>query len=319
MSTHHAQSTADAEPVIAAGIVVLRPDAQGDPEVLVVHRPYRQDWSLPKGKLDPGEYVVSTAVRECMEETGIDAVLAAPLPSQRYIALGRPKLVHYWAGRIRTDEGFSPDEEVDEVRWLAPQAARELLTYPHDAALVDAALALPETSPFIVLRHTKAMKRSDFDGKVDAERPLSGRGRSHAKALITLLEAYGITEVHSSDSARCTGTVKPFAKSIDTGVMAEPSLSEEAHAENPKRAAKRIRQLLEERAPLVVCSHRPVLPTICDTLAEALGISDDRELLDPKLPPGGFIVIHREFTPDGVRPVAIELHAEPFTAHSPVD
>lgn len=312
-------STADSQPVLAAGVVVLRRDGDGAPEVLVVHRPHHSDWSLPKGKLDPGEYIVATAVRECSEETGINARLAAPLPSQQYIALGRPKLVHYWAARIAGDEGFSPDEEIDEIRWLPIAAAKELLTYPHDGALVDAALELPETSPLIVLRHTKAMKRSDYRGKLDADRPLSGRGRSNAKSLIALLEAYGIANVHSSDSARCVTTVKPYAKAIGTGVFPESSLSEEAHADNPKRAAKRIRALVTDPSSIVVCSHRPVLPTILDTIAEELGIEADRELLDPKLPPGGFIVIHREFTADGVRPVAIELHSEPYSEHEPLD
>lgn len=312
-------STADAQPVLAAGVVVLRRDEAGTPEVLIVHRPYRADWSLPKGKLDPGEYIVATAVRECAEETGINARLASPLPSQQYIALGRPKLVHYWAARIAGDDGFSPDEEIDEIRWLPIVAAKEMLTYPHDAALVDAALALPETSPLIVLRHAKAMKRSDYKGKVDAERPLSGRGRSNAKSLVPLLEAYGISNVHSSDSERCLTTVKPYAKALGTGVLAESSLSEEAHSDNPKRAAKRVRALVADPAAIVVCSHRPVLPTILDTIAEELGIEADRELLDPKLPPGGFIVIHREFTAEGVRPVAIELHAEPFSDHESLD
>ena len=96
MSTHHVQSTADAEPVIAAGIVVLRPDAQGDPEVLVVHRPYRQDWSLPKGKLDAGERHEVAAVRETLEETGARCALGPSLGERSYEVAGVPKRVRWW-------------------------------------------------------------------------------------------------------------------------------------------------------------------------------------------------------------------------------
>jgi 8-oxo-dGTP diphosphatase len=169
---------------------------------------------------------------------------------------------------------------------------------------------MPSSSPFILLRHTQSTKRADYGGKVDAERPLSGKGRSQAKALVPLLSAYGITSVHSSDSARCRETVRRYAKSIDARVELEPSLSEEAHDDRPKRAARRMRQLLLDPSPLVVCSHRPVLPTLVEAIAD-LRIPGQQDLdLDSKLSPGGFLVVHRHFPADGGDPIvlAIERH-----------
>ena len=297
--------------VRAAGVVLLR-DQESAPEVLIVHRPHRSDWSLPKGKVDPGESLPETAVRECAEETGLIVALRAPLPQQSYIALGRPKTVDYWVGVIRDDEGFAPDEEIDEIRWVAVDRAASILTYAHDRELVAEALTMRDTSPLVILRHAKALKRSDYDGSIDAHRPLSGKGRSQAKTLVPLLEAYGITAVHTSDSTRCTQTVKHFAKTLGREPELESALSEEAHHESPKRAAKAIRRILESPEPAVICSHRPVMATIMATLADSLGLPPDDARLDPKLSPGAFVVIHRAFIGGGIRAVAIESYDAPL-------
>lgn len=303
----HTDPMSDPSPVRAAGVVVLRHGEAG-PEVLVIHRNLRADWSLPKGKVEPGEHPLVTAVRECDEESGVVPILGIPLERQEYVALGEPKVVDYWAATVGSEEGFSPDEEVDEVHWLSPDEAANRMTYPRDGDLVREAVAAVPTTPLILLRHTQAMKRSDFKGKVDAERPLSGKGRSQAKALVPMLAAYGIEAVHSSDAQRCRETVKRYAKSIDGNTQNEPALNEENHADRPKRAARRMRELLVDPRPMVVCSHRPVLPTLVEAIAELPGAED--YTVDPKLPPGGFWVIHRYFTPGTgeVRVVAVERH-----------
>jgi 8-oxo-(d)GTP phosphatase len=300
-------------PVIrAAGVVLLRDDDDGV-RCLVVHRPERSDWSLPKGKLDPGEHIVSAAVRECDEETGFTPLLQAPLPTQSYSVQSRPKVVNYWRASIRSDEEFTPDEEVDEIRWIRVDEAADVLTYPSDVSLVREAATLPATVPLVILRHTQAMKRSHFDGKVDAQRPLTGKGRSQSKALIPLLDAFGISTVYASSARRCSETVTRFAKYLDTSVRPEPLLTEEGHHDDPRGAAARAIELALMPEPLVLCSHRPVLPTILDSMAVALGVGleDPRwsRAWHPKLPPGGFIVVHREFTDDGpVRVVGVEQH-----------
>lgn len=296
------------EVVRAAGVVLLR-GTQGRYETLAVHRPHRSDWSLPKGKIDSGEHVIAAAVRECDEETGVHVVLGARLPTQEYIALGQPKTVDYWVAHMRTEEDFQSNDEVDEMRWVNIQSARHLLTYSHDIKLVEQAATLPPTQPLIILRHTQAVKRSDFKGKHDYERPINGKGRSQAKSLIPLLDAYGITAVHSSDAQRCTQSVKRFAKAIQVPVIPEASLSEEHFHENPKRVANRIRDLAGQQQSLVICSHQPVMPTILETVAKTLGDDPSRPHWDPKLQPGSFIVVHRAFAPDGTpRMVSVERH-----------
>ena len=121
----------------AAGGLVVR-----DGEVLVVHRPRYSDWSLPKGKLDPGESWEEAAVREVEEEAGVRGRLVRELPAVTYDHKGRPKRVRYWLMELAEDPpAFAPNDEVDEVRWVSPADALELLSYERDRALLrDAGL-----------------------------------------------------------------------------------------------------------------------------------------------------------------------------------
>ncbi len=97
----------------AAGGLVVR-----DGEVLIVHRPRYEDWSLPKGKLDPGESWEQAALREVEEEAAVRCRLVRELPPVQYVNQGRPKRVRYWLMELVEDLGFTPNDEVDEVRWL---------------------------------------------------------------------------------------------------------------------------------------------------------------------------------------------------------
>ena len=126
--------------VRAAGGIVLREGADG-PEVAVVHRPKYDDWSLPKGKLDPGEGWQEAALREVEEETGLECELGAELSPVTYLdAKGREKRVRWWLMRPCGGR-FSASDEIDEMRWVSAAEADASLDYEHDRELVREALA----------------------------------------------------------------------------------------------------------------------------------------------------------------------------------
>lgn len=122
------------EPVRAAGGLAVR-----DGRLLLVHRPKYDDWTLPKGKVEPGESDEECALREVEEETGLRCELEQELPSTSYVdGRGRPKVVRYWRMRVAGGE-FTPHGEVDEIHWATPEEARGLLSYERDLPLLEAA------------------------------------------------------------------------------------------------------------------------------------------------------------------------------------
>jgi 8-oxo-dGTP diphosphatase len=131
----------DAAEVKASGGVVWRRGAGGALELAVVHRPRYDDWSLPKGKLDPGESWEEAALREVHEEVGLRCRLGDELPAVHYRDnKGRAKAVRYWLMEPEAGAApFTPNDEVDEMRWVEVEQAVALLSYPHDAALVRVA------------------------------------------------------------------------------------------------------------------------------------------------------------------------------------
>ncbi len=120
--------------VEAAGGVVVR-----DGQVALVHRPRYDDWTLPKGKLDPGESFEEAAVREVEEEAGLRVRLLRELPATNYEVSGRPKVVRYWLMEVEHEGGFVPNDETDQLRWVSPGEALRLLTYDRDRDVVRAA------------------------------------------------------------------------------------------------------------------------------------------------------------------------------------
>lgn len=285
--------------MVSAGAVVWR---RGDPgvEVCLVHRPRYDDWTLPKGTLEPGEHILACAVREVAEETGYHVSLGPPLPSQRYLVAGRPKIVHYWAAHASGERGrWCPTREVDDAAFVPVTEALRLLSYPSDAdlaALVTAGQA--PTRPLVLLRHTEAVDRVAWR-RPDEQRPLTAAGATAAQRLVPALGAFGLLQVASSDAVRCTDTVRPYATRHGLTTMVDPVLSEDGHNAEPGRAAALVHKLVATGEPMVVCSHRPVLP---DLLAAAAG--DDVPAPAEPLPPGGFHIVH--FGVEAV--VAVETH-----------
>lgn len=293
----------------AAGVVLVRQGPDG-PEVAVVHRPHRSDWSLPKGKLEPGERHDVAAVRETFEETGVRCALGPRLGHRAYKVDGVGKRVEYWrATPVETTER-DPDAEIDEVRWLRRKAAKALLTYADDRVLVDDALALPDTTATVVLRHAEATKRAawresdDPLADVDSARPLNEHGVHQAHGLAEVLAAYGSRRVVSSDARRCRATVEPYADRIGVAVELESALSEEGCADDADATRATVARLLEAGGPDVWCTHRPVLPIVLQEIGRRLGLDRRDDRLDPRLAPGAALLLHRSVA-DGSA-VAIE-------------
>ena len=255
----------------AAGAIVLRRAAGRQVQVLLIHRPSYNDWSLPKGKLDPDEYLAAAAVRETMEETAVTIRLGHPIDRIQYSIPTGTKRVAYWLGTELAQSRFKANSEVDRRIWLTVPSALKRLTYADERQLVQQAVTLQQTTPLLIVRHGKAMDRKHWSGK-DQLRQLSARGRRQSKQLAPLLNAYGVRDLASSSSLRCTSTLAPYAKAERLDVKGWSTLSEEQAKQNPDAVRKLMKRLVKETAasgtPRAICGHRPVLPL----MLEALGV-----------------------------------------------
>jgi len=131
--------------VRAAGGVVLRQATGGELEVLLIYRAKREDWTFPKGKVEPGETDDACALREVEEETGLRCALGEPLPSTAYVdRKGRDKVVRYWVMDPVGGEA-APLDEVDAVRWVPLARVAAALTHERDRAVLEALTAAPRT------------------------------------------------------------------------------------------------------------------------------------------------------------------------------
>ena len=285
--------------IIAAGAVVTRVGPNG-PEYLLVYRDYRDDWTFPKGKVESGEHILGAAVREVREETGFAIELGVPLPTQTYKIEGRIKDSHYWFAKLLSGT-FVPNDEVNEIAWLTFDEAAKKLTYEHDVDVLKAAVNAKATTPMVVLRHTQSVKRAEWAisaeslDEPDAYRPLTSVGRIQAGMLANALAAYGISELHSSDSVRCRDTVGPYATARSLAITLEPALSEEQHLQSPETASARASELAAIESAFVLCTHRPVLPTVMEALANKFELETEfKKAFDPALTPGSMIVYHRD-------------------------
>lgn len=257
--------------VRAAGAVLWRRCPHGQVEVALVHRPRYDDWSLPKGKLDPGETTPLAAVRELAEETGFESVLGRFLTRVEYDLGGSTKVVDYFAARAGSGR-FVPNEEVDELRWLRPEQAATMVHYDSDSRVLAEFTALPpELTTLLLVRHAKAGKREAWLGDDDL-RPLSEAGVRQAQALRVLLRSFGPDRVFSAPRLRCVQTVQGVAEDAGVEVEHEPLLSEESYWAAPAEGLGRLRAIVSAGGTPVVCSQGGVIPDVVSALAQRDGV-----------------------------------------------
>jgi 8-oxo-(d)GTP phosphatase len=289
----------------AAGAVVSRsaPDGAGR-QVLLVHRLKYDDWSLPKGKQEPGEQLPLTAVREVFEEAGARMVLGRRLASVRYQVSGRPKRVHYWSALVAgTDGDAVPNSEVDEIAWLTLAQARQRASYGRDLNVLDDFARLPaDTVPLILARHARAVHKSDWT-RQDADRPLDDGGQADAEALARLLVAFApAARVISSPAVRCMQTIRPYTQLSGAQGQAENSL--DISGTDRAVSAALVEGAVAAGEPAVFCAHRENLPLLLAAALGALGASGVPEGFDDPLPTAAFWVLHTA----GRRLVAAEVY-----------
>lgn len=310
--------------MLAAGALVWR-ERDGQLEVLAVHRPRYNDWSWPKGKLDPGETMPACAVREVAEETRLTIDLGMPLPTLRYpIAGGKIKVVRYWAAQetapdapaasAREPVKAATKHEIDEIAWLTVEQARERITFHDDLRPLERLIEEHEagrllTRAFIVTRHARAQRRKAWVG-ADKRRPLTTGGEARAVQLKDLFAAFGALRIASSTAVRCVQTVHPYAQAAGLPVRGYASLTEEAHRKDPDATAATFAALLGKRRSRVLCVHRPTLPLLVALLRSRI-TGKTRGALPrtmPFLPAGGVMVAHVIDHDGHPRIVAVETH-----------
>jgi 8-oxo-dGTP pyrophosphatase MutT (NUDIX family)/phosphohistidine phosphatase SixA len=262
--------------VRAAGAALWRHGDDGQVRLALVHRPRYDDWSLPKGKQDPGETAPVTALRELTEETGFPAALGRYLRRVEYAIPtsggGKArKLVDFFAAEAGPGT-FTPNEEVDELRWVLPEEAQSLLSHGTDVEVVRDFLALPpRLTTVLLVRHGKAGKRDQWTGDDDL-RPLSDAGERQALALRRFLRPFAPDRVFAAPKLRCVQTVRALAEDLGTEVRHEPRLSEDGYWLDPAGGVERLLTIAAEAGTPVVCSQGGVIPDVVRALAEPEGI-----------------------------------------------
>ncbi len=262
--------------VRAAGGLLWR-QATADALVAVVHRPRYDDWSLPKGKLEPEEHPLLAGYREVIEETGHQPIVERRLPRQRYDTDEGEKIVEWWS--MRSAGGtFSPNHEIDELRWLEPEAADQLLSYRNDKELISAFTSVPQPTAMVLLvRHARAGDRLAWQGE-DRDRPLDKAGKRQAQRLAEVLPVWRPTRIGSADLLRCTQTIEPLADRLGLTVQLEETLSERAFALDPDAALERVRTLAGCGGVNAICSQGGAIPSIVAQLADSDGVPLDEEI-----------------------------------------
>jgi phosphohistidine phosphatase SixA/8-oxo-dGTP pyrophosphatase MutT (NUDIX family) len=278
--------------IVAAGGVIWRRDINNEVEVLLVHRPRYDDWSLPKGKLEEGEALISCAYREVLEETGLSIKLGPFIGSVEYYVPDGLKSVSYWCASLAPDKStFHPNEEVDQIIWLDLESAISQATRDSDKEILQRFAAIPyDSSALIMLRHAKALERTEWQGG-DEDRPLQQVGQLQAKRMLSLYQVFGVEEIHTSDAVRCLDTVAQMAKSLQLTPVITNAVSEYTYEKSKEKSIDYAKDLIKRNKQVILCSHNPVLPRMMEKLTKKI----DFDYPDNKLLPAeAWVLFHNK-------------------------
>jgi 8-oxo-dGTP pyrophosphatase MutT (NUDIX family)/phosphohistidine phosphatase SixA len=307
-----------ADPVLAAGAVCWKVTPKGKLRILVVHRTRLKDTSLPKGKLDPGETLPETAVREIAEETGLIVGLGAPLGIVEYaMPNGREKKVYYWSAEVDplaiANSTFVSNDEIEQLTWMSVKKARAQLSFAADLDIVERFAELYEqgrarTFAIIALRHGKATPPQDWAGP-DSTRPLLPRGEVQALSVAPAIAAFRPAKLISSTAVRCTTTIAPTSRITGLSVTQKEEISQDAYSSRGDAVRAVVEKRLAKRVTTVLCSHGPVLPQIIDAVVRATGSADSSRLQRAAaLSTGEYAVLHVPVDAPDSGLVAVEIH-----------
>ncbi len=251
---------------------------------------------------------------------------SVPLPLLRYKTPdGQGKVVRYWAARSAKPHHERPLaarpsvepaslREIDDVVWVSAATARQMLTRASDHRPLDTLEDLwrrgrLDSRVLAIVRHGQAVPRNRWK-KGEASRPLTGVGRRQAETIVPVLAAFGVRSVLTSPWERCRATVAPYLSRTGVRMDTVDALTEAAHAQDPQKVVAVIEDLLAQPRDVALATHRPVLPTVMDTLAEATrrwthGILPSA---DPYLRTGEVLVAHVVGLGSKARVVAVEHH-----------
>lgn len=274
---------------MAAGAIVWRNNKDDSIEVAVIHRPKYDDWSFPKGKCEIGEELIACAYREVLEETNIATEFGPFLGTVDYLTTLGPKQVYFWSAKSVEEKAFTPNAEVDQIKWVELKMARQLLSMESDKEIFDKFIKLNlDTKPLVLLRHAKAVSRDEWQGD-DDDRPLDDLGENQARRLLAIYQVFNLSQIHTSDALRCYSTVEPMAKGLGIKLEVTGKLSESGYRKDKERAFDYAKELLKEDSNTLICSHNPILPKMLNKLSKRSDVEADEE----KLSPADAWVLHR--------------------------
>lgn len=283
--------------IYASGAVLYRKNSLGNTEIALIHRAFYDDWSLPKGKLDPGETILEAAWRELKEETGYDIVVRGYLRKITYnvdassstkktdhrdhknSSSGKTirKNVYYWAAEVVGGE-FIPNEEVDRLIWVSPEQAHDKLTYSLDQAVLNEFDNFPTDSTTVALiRHARAGVRIDNVDE-DKLRTLDKNGVLQSQALAKWLHTLQPSILYSADKVRCVSTIEPFAVQTGMPLHINSCLSDEYCNESAVEALKFLKKIthhsVEDNGCIAICSQGDFIPQVMKLWGEESGFVD---------------------------------------------